>query len=196
MYHNPLYFTQYHLVQSGIKISLFSSKLPRILILYNNMKKHVHSDPRSIAAHSLHSYKITITSPSIVALANIQIQNDTPFPAQWPADKLLPEGNSTREHGSTHTHTHTQLFRSVDFLYFCTNSLLSSDFLQSSSFLVSLHLNSLSLPQSLTCQQEAPQDVECECGRNDRTMGSRLSPNPHTLRKEQERNKEVGAMEK
>ena len=97
---------------------MFSSKLPRILILYNNMKKHVHSDPRSIAAHSLHSYKITITSPSIVALANIQIQNDTPFPAQWPADKLLPEGNSTREHGSTHTHTHTHNYS--DLLTFCT----------------------------------------------------------------------------
>lgn len=87
---------------------------------------------------------------------------------------------------STHQHTHT--LSAWDRLTLCAftpaRTLSNPQFFlfPPSLFLTfspSLSL-SLSIFSSLPYSQEAPQDAECEWSGNDRTMGSRLSPRPHT----------------
>lgn len=100
------------------------------------MRKRIHFDPQNI---SVRSYKITITSPSIVTLTNIQIQMTHPFLHRGLPISCSQRGIHCRNTGQ-YTHTHTRLFSSVDHVYFYNSSVLSLNFLQSFSSLFYLHL--------------------------------------------------------
>lgn len=90
----------------------------------NNIRKHINSDLKAACTHSVHSHKITITSPSItvVTLTNIQIQMTHPFLHSGPQISCSQRGNSLQ----LHTHTVVQIC-GVSGLYSC--SMLSEDFL-------------------------------------------------------------------
>lgn len=93
----------------------------------------MHSVLQSISTHSVHSYKITITSPSIVTLANIQIQMTHPFLHSGLPISCSQQGIHCSNTGQ-HTHRHTDTKQDCsNLLTFCTfTPVLCSDFLQSS----------------------------------------------------------------
>lgn len=126
------------------------------------MRKRIHSDPQNICTPSVRSYKITKNITLHRHTRKHPNPNDTPFPAQRTADKLLPAGNSQQEHGSIHTHT--RLFSSVDFLYFYTSSVLSSNFLRPFSFLFSPLFSYLFFSDSLSLINRKPHRMQSVSG--------------------------------
>lgn len=147
----------------------------------NNIRKHINSDLKAACTHSVHSHKITITSPSItvVTLTNIQIQMTHPFLHSGPQISCSQRGNSLQQH--THSCSNLWCFRTL--LLFYAERRLSPLYSSSSGSFLTFSFSPLTplfLPDALPHQQETPQDAECEWGRNDRTMGSKLSPNPQS----------------
>lgn len=89
-------------------------RIAAYLFSLNNIRKQINLELKATSTHSAHSYKITITSPSItiVTLTNIQIQPTHPFLHSGLQISCSQRENSLQQHTETHKHKHTGLFRS------------------------------------------------------------------------------------